>query len=103
MIKKIKRFYGHVELRIPNNPWWYTAEIGNLYVNEKYRNLGCSKILIKTCLQIAKELGIVNVMVAIYKNNLISQKLFTSFGFKQIITKKSKRTNKQVGIWEYYI
>ncbi len=34
MITKIKRFYGHVELRIPNKPWWYTAEIGDLYVNK---------------------------------------------------------------------
>ncbi len=42
-------------------------------------------------------------MAAIYKTNINSQKLFTSFNFKQITTKKSKRTNKQVGIWEYYI
>jgi len=101
-IMKIKTPFGSVELRRAGGTWWYTAEIGALHVDENERNKGHGKELILLCINKAKEIGIVNLVAAIYPDKTYSKKAFIANHFHKITkpTATSLRTGNQVEIWE---
>lgn len=93
---------GRVELRIPDDPWWYTAEIGALEVKEEHRGKGWGRTLVKMALDKAKRRGVVNVVAAIYAYNEVSVALFRKMGFVDCgeMPVLSRRSGRMVRVME---
>lgn len=60
------------------------AHLGFLYVNEEYRNKKIATKLIETFINEIKLLGIKNIDVKVYNNNVIANKLYKKFGFDDL-------------------
>ena len=65
------------------------AEIVDLYVDEKYRNMGCAKQLIKSVINNCKENNCNNITLEVNKNNIPAISLYKYFGFKDVSIRKS--------------
>ncbi len=57
-----------------------TAEL-SIYIDERWRQQGCGKFMLKCALEYAPSLGISTVLGFVFAQNIASLKLFRSFGF----------------------
>lgn len=59
----------------------HKAQISTEYVSPKARGLGAGKVLIKECLELAKILGVEQVMLNVVAGNNRAKKLYETLGF----------------------
>ena len=84
----------------------YASHVGELGLSllKEYRGKGIGKALLKTCLEIGKEMGIEIVTLGVYDNNKIALKLYRKLGFKRfgLLKKGIKRGKKYINLIYMY-